>query len=95
MASFLPQTPLLTQISQPHPVIANVLAVCSCTISLMRLCAKGIYLPSPMYPDFLSLLSLPQLETQQETFYKEYQDSHPPPKNALQEGREGKKGQLD
>lgn len=65
----------------------------------MRLCAKGIYLPSPMYPDFLSLLSLPQLETQQEIFYKEYQDSHPPPKNAatsaLQEGREGKKGQLD
>lgn len=63
----------------------------------MRLCARGIYLPSPLYPKFS--FPAPQLETQEEPFYKEYQDSHPPPKNAatsaLQGGREGKKGQLD
>lgn len=61
----------------------------------MRLGAKGVYSSSPLYPK--SSLPAPKLETQQETFSKECQESHPPPKhsNISAGGREKKKGLLD
>lgn len=89
MASFLPQTSLLTPIFQPPPLVANMICYVLRCLQFDEALGRGCLFAFSSVPQIFS--PCPLTGTQQETFYK----PSPATKIAISALEEGKKGQLN